>query len=43
VVFYKFSGYTYSDGINQITAKATVLQPEARLIPVHMTQRTFQY
>ena len=33
IVFFKYSGYTFDEGINQLTASATALAPSNRLVP----------
>jgi hypothetical protein len=41
-VFFKYSGYTYTDGINQLTGNATVLNSTTILPLSHMLVRNYQ-
>jgi len=41
VMFFKYSGYTFDQGISQLTGTATVLPADQRPLPAHMMYRTF--
>ena len=40
VVFYKYSGYTFIQGMNQLTASATVLTQSNLIVPPNTFQPT---